>query len=96
MKEIIISEDVVPVGQFKAEMASWLKRVSKHHRQIMITQNGKPAGVLISPDDYDRIQETERFLRSVARGLADAEEGRTMSTKELRKRLAQRRAVNEE
>jgi antitoxin YefM len=93
VKDILISEDVVSVANFKAKMASWLKRVSEN-RQVMITQNGKPAGVLISPDEYDRIQEQERFLKSLARGLADAESGKIMSTAELKKFLAGRRTIS--
>lgn len=55
----------------------------------MITQNGKPAGVLVSPTEYDRLTERERFVESVALGLAEA--GRTMDTKELLRRLEERR-----
>jgi PHD/YefM family antitoxin component YafN of YafNO toxin-antitoxin module len=54
---------------------------------MVITQNGRPAGVLLSPREYDRMQERQRFLESIAAGLADAESGRTMNTMELRERL---------
>jgi PHD/YefM family antitoxin component YafN of YafNO toxin-antitoxin module len=57
----------------------------------VITQNGKPAGVLVSPTEYDRLTERQRFLESVALGLADAEAGRTMDSKELLRRLEKRR-----
>lgn len=58
---------------------------------LVMTQNGKPAGVLVSPTEYDRLTERERFVESVALGLADAEAGRTMDTKELLRRLEERR-----
>ena len=45
------------------------------------------AGVLLSPREYDRILERQRFLESIAAGLADAENGRTLTTVELRERL---------
>ena len=54
---------------------------------MVITQNGRPAGVLLSPREYDRITERQRFLESIAAGLADAESGRVMDTAELGKRL---------
>jgi prevent-host-death family protein len=92
MRQIRLSEDVVAVGRFKAELAAWLKRVKAGERQVVLTQNGIPAGVLISPEEYDRIQERERFLESVERGLEDADAGKVMSTAELRRRLARRRA----
>jgi antitoxin (DNA-binding transcriptional repressor) of toxin-antitoxin stability system len=64
-----------------------------HGQPVVITQNGKPAGVLVSPTEYDRLTERERFLESVALGLADAEAGRTMDTKELLRRLEERRSA---
>lgn len=54
----------------------------------------KPAGVLLSPAEYDRLGERDRLLQSVAAGLADADAGRVMSTDVLKKRLAARRATH--
>lgn len=82
---------MVPIGQFKGQAARWLKRIGATGQPVLLTQNGKPAAVLLSPGEFDRIQERERFLESVAAGLADAEAGRTMSTGELRKSLGMRR-----
>ncbi len=85
MKEVIISEDIVPIGEFKAHAAQWVKRMRTTGHPLIITQNGKPAGVMISPEDYDRVVEKERFLTSIAAGLADAESGNTYSSEELKK-----------
>lgn len=59
----------------------------------MVTQNGRPAAVLLSPAAYDRLQVRQQFLESVAAGLDDAEFGRTMTTAALTRRLAARRGV---
>ncbi|MDF3034225.1 MAG: prevent-host-death family protein [Alphaproteobacteria bacterium] len=87
MKDILFSEDIVPIGEFKAKAAYWLEKIKKTGHPIVITQNGKPAGVLVSPLDFDRTLEKERFIDSIAKGLADAETGRTLSTEEMRCRL---------
>jgi len=92
MKLIHLGKDIVPIGKFKARAAAWLERLRTSGCSVVITQNGVPAGVLISPDEYDRLQEKERFLESVAKGLADAEAGRLMDSGELRKRLSARRS----
>ncbi len=84
MKDVQISDGIVPLGEFKAQAAKLLKRIGESGQPMVITQNGRPAGVLLSPREYDRIQERQRFLESIAAGLADAESGRTM---ELRERL---------
>ena len=87
MKEIQISDGIVPLGEFKAQAAKLLKRIGESGQPMVITQNGRPAGVLLSPREYDRIQERQRFLETIAAGLAGAESGRTMTTTELRERL---------
>jgi prevent-host-death family protein len=91
MKPLRVSSGIVPIAQFKGEAARWLRHVAESGEPVVITLNGKPAGVLMSPADFDRMQERQRFLESVAAGLADADAGRSMTTKDLRRRLAERR-----
>jgi PHD/YefM family antitoxin component YafN of YafNO toxin-antitoxin module len=50
---------------------------------LVITNNGRAAGVLVSPSEYDRLTYTNRFLSSVREGISDVEEGRTYSTVDL-------------
>ncbi len=87
MKEVQIADGIVPLGEFKAQAAKLLKRVGESGEPMVITQNGRPAGVLVSPKEYDRIVERQHFLEWIAAGLADAEAGRVIDTAELRKRL---------
>jgi prevent-host-death family protein len=92
MKDVQVSEGIVPLGEFKAQAATFLKRLADSDEPMVITQNGRPAGVLLSPKEFDRLQERQRFLESIAAGLADAEAGRVVSTKALRERLRAWRA----
>jgi antitoxin YefM len=91
MKIIQLAEDVVALGAFKSQAASWLDRLRDSGHPIVITQNGRPAGVLLSPVEFDRLQEKERFLVSVAKGLADAESDRVMDSAEIHRRMSTRR-----
>lgn len=75
MRAIRISEDIVPVSEFKAQAAECLRRVSATGQPIIITQNGKAAGVLLSPSEFDRLSERVRFVAAVEEGLADADAG---------------------
>ncbi|GAC1651036.1 MAG: hypothetical protein NVS9B11_23790 [Candidatus Dormibacteraceae bacterium] len=56
----------------------------------MITRNGRPAAVLVSPDDLESLEETlailsnPRELAALRRGLADLDAGRTITLKKLR------------
>ena len=87
MKQVQVFDGIVPLGEFKARAAKLLKRLGESGEPMVITQNGRPAGVLVSPREFDRIQERQRFLESIAAGLADAEAGKVIGTAELKKRF---------
>ncbi|HSN12980.1 MAG TPA: type II toxin-antitoxin system Phd/YefM family antitoxin [Anaeromyxobacteraceae bacterium] len=90
MKVLRVSEDVVPIGEFKAQAKKWLARARETGQPLVITQNGHPAAVMLSPAEYDRLTERQRFLDEVAAGLEDAKEGRLIDLGESRARLARR------
>ena len=92
MKNISVSNDIIPVGQFKAGLAKYLKEIQNKRNSLIITQNGKPAGVLISPREFDELRETKLFIESISRGLSDSEKGEVLSTSQLRNELQKRRA----
>ena len=95
MKTISISNDIVPIAEFKTNISKWFKTLQTSRHPLIITQNSKPAGVLLSASDYDELVYRKSFLDSVEKGLADVESGRTQTTDELRKALhARRRAGN--
>lgn len=88
MKTLSIADDIVPVAEFKTSISKWLKSIQNTGHPLIITQNGKPAGVLLSPSDYDELVHRKAFLDSLARGISDAESGRIYSTSELKAALA--------
>lgn len=87
MKTLNISKDIIPLGEFKSAISKWLKSIKNTGQPLVITQNGKPAGVLLSPEEYDDLINTKRFLESVSRGLAEAEKGETLSPNELKSEI---------
>jgi prevent-host-death family protein len=76
MDGLKVSENIVPLSEFKAHAAEWLKKIARTGAPVIITQNGRAAAVLVSPGEFDELAERARFLRAVADGMADAEEGR--------------------
>lgn len=65
----------------KAHFSEVADRVEKQQERIVVTRNGRPVVVLISPDDLDSLEETlailsdKRLLAKVRKGLAEAEAG---------------------
>ncbi len=95
MRAVRISEDIVPVSEFKAQAAECFRRIAESGQPLVITQNGKAAGVLLSPGEFDRLSERARFVAAVQEGLADSEAGRVRShnqvVSDMRARQGRRR-----
>jgi len=83
MKTLQIAEDIVTLADFKASASRLFRRLREEQRPLVITQNGKAAGVLITPQEFDRITERERFIAAVQEGLADSAAGRLIDDDDL-------------
>jgi prevent-host-death family protein len=87
MKPLHVSEDILPIADFKARASEVVRRLREHRRPVVITQSGKPAAVLLSPEEFDRLTHRARFLDAIGEGLADAEAGRVVSDEALGKMM---------
>lgn len=59
----------------KDRLSEFVDRVQREHDRVVITRNGTPAAVLISPDDLESLEETLDLLsdRKAVKELRDAE-----------------------
>jgi antitoxin YefM len=46
----------------KDRFSEFVDRVDREHERVVVTRNGRPAAVLISPDDLDSLEETLELL----------------------------------
>ncbi len=60
----------------KDRLSEFVDRVGREHDRVVITRNGRPAAVLISPDDLESLEETLALLsdHEAIRDLIEAEE----------------------
>jgi prevent-host-death family protein len=87
MKTMQVADDILPLGEFKTQASRVIRRLRTAKRPIVITQNGKPAAVLLAPEDFDRLQERGRFMEAVREGLADSKAGRLIDDATLGREL---------
>lgn len=90
MKHISIQDDIVPIGEFKTHASRIVRGLRETGRPVVITQHGRATGVLISPEDFDRFTERERFVAAVEQGLAESEAGLGLSNDELSEHFERR------
>jgi antitoxin YefM len=69
----------------KDRFSEYVDRVERHHERVVITRNGRPAAVLVSPEDLEALEETLELLsdpealRELAEAERDLEAGRGVS-----------------
>ena len=83
MKPVDAAEDIVSLNDFKARASELFRQLREGQRPFIITLNGKPAAVLITPEEFDRMRERDRFAEAVSAGLADSAAGRVIDDEEL-------------
>jgi len=76
--------DTIPFSEVKAHLSELADRVERQHDRILVTRNGRPSFVLLSPDDLESLEETLEILKddvlmeSLRRSRSDAEQGKRL------------------
>jgi prevent-host-death family protein len=54
--------ETLPLAEVKAKFSEMIDRVEQQHDRITVTRNGRPAAVLMSPDDLASLEDTLELL----------------------------------
>ncbi len=79
----------VALGEAKDRLSEYIAGVENTHDRVVITRHGRPAAVLISPEDLAALEETVDILttpgapQAIAEGLEDLKAGRIVRTMTL-------------
>jgi antitoxin YefM len=67
--------ETLSLSEAKIKLSSLVDRVSNLDEEIIITKNGKPAAVMVSPDEYEGWKETilinsdPDFIQKIKKGI---------------------------
>lgn len=81
--------ETLPLATVKARFSELVDRVARQHDRVLVTRNGAPAAVLVSPDDLEGLEETleilsdEGALTEIREGLTAAERGDVYTLEEI-------------
>jgi prevent-host-death family protein len=53
----------MPFSEVKAHLSELADRIELEHDRILVTRNGRPSFVLMSPDDLESLEETLDIVR---------------------------------
>jgi len=83
----IFSEDVIPLSDLKVNPGKVINHTKDTHRPVLLTSRGRGVAVMQSLEDYEKNVENSAFVKAIAQGLLEIQEGKTQILDETKKRL---------
>jgi antitoxin YefM len=76
--------ETIPFTEAKAHLSDLVSRTSREHERFVLTRNGRPAAVLLPPDDLESLEEMvdvlqdRAFLDSIRKSRREAAQGKRL------------------
>ena len=70
------SEDTVPFSECRNNFSAIIAKVSKTHRPVLVTQNGRAASYIINAEDFDDLMERIELSRDIEISRREFAEGK--------------------
>lgn len=68
--------EIVPITDLRQDAAAVIERVRRSSKPLVITQRGRPAAVVLSPEAYERAEREKEILQLLVRGDREIAKGR--------------------
>lgn len=82
--------ETVPFTDAKAHLSELVDKVVGEHERFIVTRHGRPAAVLVSPDELEALEETvdilqdRKLMESIRRSREQAARGERISLEDPR------------
>ncbi len=89
----MVMSETLPLASVKSKFSEMVDRVEHTHDRIIVTRNGRPAAVLISPKELESLEDTldllsdSEAMRELAESRKANESGDFIDGEELRRRF---------
>jgi prevent-host-death family protein len=90
MRKINVAEDIVPIGEFKTHASEYVRRMHRTRRPMVITQYGKPAAVVLTPEEFEELGYREFVKAKIKAGIESSANGPTRSLEEAAARVKEK------
>ena len=93
---IMVMSETLPLAKIKARLSEIVDRVEREHERVILTRNGRPAAVIMSPADLEALEDTldllsdPKAMKEIKAARDDIAKGRVVSADELRAKYLHR------
>ena len=92
MSRVRVDEDIRPLSEFRAGVATFVKQIHETRRPMVLTQRGRGVAVLVDVQEYERMQERLELLEEVYKAEEQVANGEGISHEDARSRVMGRLA----
>lgn len=84
---------IVPFTEARAHLTDLLDEVEARHEHVVITRKGRPAAVIVSPAEWEALEETvailqdDELLAALRESEEDVQAGRLSTLEEVKREL---------
>jgi antitoxin YefM len=71
----VVMSETLSLAEIKAHLSEIVDRVEREHDRVVLTRNGRPAAVILSPQDLEALEDTLDLL-SDSGAMAEIESSR--------------------
>jgi antitoxin YefM len=82
----------LPLAEIKAHLSEIVDQIEEEHERVILTRKGRPAAVLLSPNDLEALEDTVELLadpvarEDIERARREIAAGKGVDAAELRRR----------
>lgn len=92
MSRVRVDEDIRPLSEFRASVATFIKQVRETRRPMVLTQRGRGVAVLVGVNEYERMQARLEILEDIYKAEEQLAAGEGISHEEAKARVLDRLA----
>lgn len=87
MSRIHFDQDIQPLSEFRAGVASFIKQINETRRPLVITQRGKGVAVVLDVAEYEAMQEKIELLEEVQKAELQIASGKGIANSDARAQI---------
>ncbi len=90
MARLHFDQDIQPLSEFRAGVASFIRQINETRRPLVITQRGRGVAVVLDVSEYEAMQEKIELLEEIQKAETQLSLGRGIANSEARSQILSR------
>lgn len=87
MQRVRVDEDIRPLSEFRAGVATFVKQIHETRRPMVLTQRGRGVAVLVNAQEYEKMQERLELLEEIYKAEEQIASGEGISHEDAKSRV---------